>query len=402
MVTTVQETQGGTFGFQAEMGLDGLRRDPVPARLDKGGITSHFSAEPSGEAGVQLPLWYNQRKELRGHHARLVTLLRSMETGEHGLAAQVVADKWLHDVERCPGNVRRHKVCSRVSFYPYSCDFPLCPWCQHRRSDAARRKLSGVAGLLKEPKLLTLSPPNVAEFTSGAVAGMAGAFSMLRRRKVLQGVRGGIRSVETTYGENGWNLHLHALLDGPFTLKYPTWDIAWAPQWDITWADGRWVVVKEHGRWVVVKKHPGLAREFTAVCQKFSALRAPRLDFNIDCPEHWYFVDIRQADSGAVAEVVKYIAKGSEIVNGGPGAVVAFLKAIKGRRMIQAFGSLFDVDLEPEPDEGYDPGARGECPYEDCPAPAVHEWEFINFGPGDWVLDRDSRTGSYRAVPDNP
>jgi len=67
--------------------------------------------------------------------------------------------------------------------------------------------------------------------------------------------------------------------------------------------------------------------------------------------------------------------------------------------MIQPFGSLYDVDLEGEgPDDEFDVSARGECPYPDCPAPAVCEWEFVSFGPGDWVLDRDARTGSYRIV----
>jgi len=379
----------GSFGFQAEIGLEGVRSaepavpaEPVPARLDNGGITSHFLPESHSDEGVQLPLWWDNRRELRGHHARLVRLLRSMDAGEHGLVAQAVAYKYLHDVERCPGVTRRHGPCSRPSFCPHSCDFSLCPWCQHRRSDKARRKLSRAVGLLQEPMLITLNPPNVVDLTSGAVAALIKVFAGLRREKVFKDVRGGVRSIETTFGRNGWNLHVHALVDSPWIAHYP--------QWDIKWVDGRCVVVK---------KHPGLAREFTIACQKFEELRSPRLDFNRDDPDHWYFVDLRRADVGAVAEVVKYIAKGSEIIEGGPAAVVDFLKAIKGRRMMQTFGSLHGVDLEEEELDGeIDAMARGECPYEDCPAPSVHEWEFVNFGPGDWVLDRDSRTGSYRIV----
>jgi len=87
-------------------------------------------------------------------------------------------------------------------------------------------------------------------------------------------------------------------------------------------------------------------------------------------------------------------------VNGGAGAVVDYLMAIKGRRMIQGFGSLYNVDLEPVDDWGeeFDVSASGECPYEDCPKPGGHEWEFVSFGPGDFRLARDSRTGSYRIV----
>jgi len=379
-----------TLGFQFEMGLEGGLRPAQPAepvaRLDKGGISPHFLLEPPSGEGEQLSLWGDNRRELRGHHAGITRLLRSMKTGECGLAAQSVAEKWLHDVERCPGVRRRHGPCGLVSFEPYSCDFPLCPWCQHRRSDKARRKLAKAVGLLQEPMLITLNPPNLAEFTPGAVAALIKVFTALRREKVFKDVRGGVRSVETTYGRNGWNLHVHALVDSPWIAQYPQWDIK-----------------RSNGRWLVVKKHPGLAREFTIACQKFSELQSPRLDFDRDNPDHWYFVDLRRADSGAVAEVVKYIAKGSEVVGGGPGAVVAFLGAIKGRRMIQPFGSLYDVDLEGEElaDE-FDVSARGECPYPDCPAPAACEWSFVQFGPGDNVLDRDARTGSYRELGPAP
>lgn len=349
------------------------------ARLDNGGISEQFQSE-------ELPLWWNDcevRKGLRGHHARLSRLLQSMETGGYGLVATAVANKWLQAVKRCPGSTRRHKICGRASFYPYSCGFPLCPWCQHRRSDKARRNLSLAVGLLREPKLITLSPPNVVDLTPGAVAALIKVFTRLRHRKVFKGVRGGVRSIETTLGAGGtWNLHCHSLLDSPWIAHYPQTDIK---------------RVKRH--WVVVNNHPGLAREFTKVCQAFPEFRSPRPDFNIDDPNDWYFVDIRRADKyGAVAEVVKYIAKGAELVQGGPSAVVDFLMAIKGRRMIQGFGSLYNVDLDPEPDEGVDASARGECPYVECPSPSVPEWEFVNFGPGNWKLDRDGRTGSYRIV----
>jgi len=388
VVTVVLDSAAvvGALGFQAEFGLD-LRSGPEVARLDTGELSPHFSETSyleEAENGEQLPLLWGDkeaRKERKGHHARLTRLLRSMESGVDGLAAKAVGLKWRFEVEKCPGTVRLHKVCGRKSFIPHKCTFALCPWCQHRRSDEARRNLERVVGLLQEPKLLTLSPPNLAELSPGAVAAIGKVFTKLLRRAVLKEVRGGLRSIETTYGRNGWNLHLHALMDGPWLAQYPQMDIK-----------------RVGDRWSVVKKHPGLAREFTEVCQKYPELRSPRLDFDLDNPDHWYFIDIRQADSyGAVAEVVKYIAKGSEIVKGGPAAVVAFLKAIKGRRMIQPFGSLYGVDLEEEEDSEL-PEAPGECPYEDCPAPSVCEWEFVHFGPGDCQLEKDSRTGSYRVV----
>lgn len=367
---------------------EGLVSGPEVARLDKGGI-SRDADQLSGDEGLQLPLWWHNREELRGHHAKIVRLLRGMDAGEHGFNAQVVACKWLHDLERCPGVLRWHGPCGEVSFCPFSCDFQLCPWCQHRRADKYRRKLLRVVGLLQAPKLMTFNPPNVVELTGGAVSAIGSAFGLLLDRKVLQGVCGGVRSIETTHGRNGWNLHLHALVDSSWVAHYPQTDIRLKAGWeseyprtdihvrrrpwkvvrypasDIGFVAGGWVVTgcpstgieyvgrvlrgKVHGPWEVVKGHAGLAREFTDVCQRYPELRSPRLDFNLDNPDHWYFVDIRQADAyGAVDEVVKYLAKGSEIVNGGAGAVVDFLEAFKGRRTIQPFGSLYDVDLERE------------------------------------------------------
>ena len=360
-------------------------RQPSPARLDTGGISPQISAVDYLDKPSPGPAWWPNRRVLRGHHARLVGLLRKMDTGELGLAAEVVAYKWRHAVERCPGVTRRHDSCGRASFTPHSCDFALCPWCQRRRSDKARRKLSRALDLLAAPMLLTFNPPNVKDFTPGAVAALIKVFTGLRREKVLENVAGGVRSVETTWrGAKGWNLHLHALVDSPWIAHYTCWDIKRVGE-----------------RWVVDKKHEGLARAFTVACQKypelsFGTLRPELGKFDADNPNHWYYVELRRADSGAVAEVVKYIAKGSEIVAGGSGALVDFLAAIKGRRMIQPFGSLYDVDLDDSEDEDWEAEAEGECPYDDCPAPGTHKWEFVNFGPGNWVLDRDSRTGGYR------
>jgi len=159
----VREALPGAVGLQVEMGLAGLIMGAVAARLDTGELSPHFSEKEYPGEGKQLHLWgrSEKRKERRGYHARLTRLLRSMETGEHGLVAKAVALKHRHDVERCPGVVRNHKVCGRNSFYPTKCSFPLCPWCQHRRADKSRRKLASVVDLLSEPKLLTLSPPKL-------------------------------------------------------------------------------------------------------------------------------------------------------------------------------------------------------------------------------------------------
>ena len=215
-------------------------------------------------------------------------------------------------------------------------------------------------------------------------------------------VRGGFRALETTVNkESGqWNAHGHELLDGDFIAQYPMTDIFWRA-----------------GQWVVKQEHPGLARLWTMECQgmrrQADGKRVPRYPtlyrkgINVDCPEDWYLVNIKAADYGAISEIAKYVAKGDEIVSAGPGHVVTYLMARRGKRMLQGFGSMYkvmlldDEDQEDDEDAYEAPTAPGECPYGDCPEPRSPIWEFVCTGPPDgWEPKRDNRTGRYRLHPE--
>ena len=90
---------------------------------------------------------------------------------------------------------------------------------------------------------------------------------------------------------------------------------------------------------------------------------------NLDCPEDWYLVDIRTADYGAVSEIAK---KGDEIVSAGPVKVVTYLMARHRKRMLQGFGSMYDVSLkeDEDPEDLFEtPMVPGLCPYSHCPEP---------------------------------
>jgi len=163
------------------------------------------------------------------------------------------------------------------------------------------------------------------------------------------------------------------------------------PQWDI----------ERRGKgWGVVQKHPGLAREFTRVCQKFPSWKSPRLDFDIDNPDHWYFVDLRSGGVGLANELCKYVAKGSQVVRVGAKAVLDFLLAMKGQRLLQPFGNLYGTDVDADDvDETQEPSRPGECPWPECPEPGRIEYEFYSFGmPENCQLEFDFDTGQYRVV----
>ncbi len=121
------------------------------------------------ESGSESELAKSRRKKRR-FHAALVRLLTEMKAGDHGLAAEAVGEKWLDKVKRCPGVIRRHGPCGNLSFYGCKCDFPLCPWCQARRSRRLLVVLAPLVSAMLAPKLWTFSPPNIQHLTGGAVS----------------------------------------------------------------------------------------------------------------------------------------------------------------------------------------------------------------------------------------
>jgi len=384
VVELLERPSPGAFGFQPEMGLEGSwsaqPAEPSPARLDTGETSPRvFRENGDSESG-----WREKsRREKRGYHAERVRLLEAMARGDHGLIARSVGEKWLSEVRRCPGVVRRHGPCGRLSFEGHRCDFPLCPWDQARKSRKRVRRLAPLVSAMLEPKLWTFAPPNLEDLTEEAVRDLGKALTDIHRLAYFKKrVRGGLRGIEVTNGGNGWNIHAHEAVDASWVGQYPQWDIE-----------------RRGKRWVVTQRHPGLAREFTRICQKFPSWKSSRLDFDIDNPDHWYFVDLRVGGAGLADELCKYVVKGSQVVRAGAKAVLEFLLAMKGRRQIQPFGNLYGTDVDAEDIDETEPSRPGECPWPECPEPARMEYEFHSHGmPENCQLEFDYETGQYRVV----
>jgi len=371
------------------------------ARLDTGETSPHVF-ESLEDARREKKEESCRRK--RGYQAELVRLLEAMADGAHGSLAAALANKWLDLVRRCPGTVRRHGPCGRLSFHGHRCDFPLCPWCQARRTKKLVKRLRRVVGAMVAPKLWTFNGPNLPELVSEAVSDLGKALTALHRQAYFRRrCRGGVRSLEVTCNPGAvdalgrmvpWNLHAHEGVDSDWVAHYPQWDIV--PR---RGEMGQWL----RRPWKVVERHPGLAREFTWLCQGSESLKSPRLDFDIDNPEHWYFVDVRVANVGVADELAKYVAKGSQVIRAGTWAVVAYLRAMKGKRLLQPFGSLYGVDFGDEEEPVEPPVREGECPYDDCPEPGRVDWKFDSWGyPDGLQLEHNLETGTSRLVPPSP
>jgi len=365
------------------------------ARLDKGETSPQiFKPSPGISSALRRPGRQDKGAKKRGYHAELVRQLLSMETGEHGGVAAAVARKWLPEIEKCPGAVRRHGPCGKKSFIGDKCSFPLCPWCQDRRSRRLVKRLAPLVASMVAPKLWTFSPPNLGELSGSAVSDMGKALTEMHRLVYFKKrVRGGLRAIEVTNRGRGWNLHSHEAVDSDWVAQYPMWDIK-----------------RVGSGWKVVEKHPGLAREYTRICQRYPTLallgwclagrgHASGIGgLDLDCPDCWYFVDVRVAGVGVVNEIAKYVTKGSQVVRAGPRAIVDFLLAFKGKRGVQPFGNLYNVDLDG--DEPVPPVRLGECPYDDCPEPGEPSWAYVHRGfPVDFLLERNPETGTCRLVP---
>lgn len=462
-MVAVDELVAAGFSLPTDVGLkevlrrfpaapaDGVSLDLIPGNKS--------TCQNTSRAVGELPKQSNKvdafKVRRRIVHRQVLALLQDMEQGvDCSSTGQSIGRKWASIVRKCPGHTRRHGPCGQVSFGPFSCDFQLCPYCQHRRAQRMRSNLEEliVAGKLCDPKLITLTLPNLKHLTHGAISAMGEAFTRLLRRKAMGGVVGGVRSIEVTYNQQAktWHLHLHALVDSSYIEHYPmtkiaSVDISSEGGWKIEcpeteyprtemhvrrspWKKARdnWEEVTEYpssgiefvgwvtrgklrGPWKVESNHHGLAWEWTEVCQNYPELASVRPDFSLDNPDHWYFVDIRVADRGAAAEVAKYIAKGVDIVAAGAGPVVDFLMAIKGLRMYQAFGSLYGLDdvIDEVTDEFGeeicdDRPLKGCCPWPDCPDRAGGNWQWVCYGYLESTLgvehEFDPESGGYRVT----
>jgi hypothetical protein len=270
---------------------------------------------------------------------------------------------------------------------------------------------------MADRRLWTFSPPNLAHLDGDAISALGKALSDLHRQGFLQDCKGGIRSIEVTnHGLGaGWNLHSHEAVDSGWVAQYPRTDIERAPGggwWEVVSkarVDGRaWQIRRRC--WVVSKAHPGLAARFTQVCQRFLELADlgyclagrdhPGGHDYADCPDCWYFVDLRAADVGIADEIAKYVVKGSQVVKAGAEVVMDYLSAIRGKRMVQGFGSLYGAKLEDDADEkGELPEREGQCPWPDCSEPGKVAWEFVGYGyPEGAALVYNRETGTSRVV----
>ena len=190
---------------------EAVRFEPGPLQLEKRGVTSQIH---------QRELWEKESH----HHAAVVAKLDS--AGYKDLADLTRECHTLKSFRRCRG-------CGDATVFFNRCDLKWCPICTPRLGRERKDSVEWWTKLINQPKHVVLTQRNFEILTKSAVKKFKHNFNRLRRTKFCtqrtvrlgkQGKtyvswpwKGGFYSLEVTNdGQNGWHLHLHALVDSQF------------------------------------------------------------------------------------------------------------------------------------------------------------------------------------------
>jgi hypothetical protein len=216
--------------------------------------------------------------------------------------------------------------CGKHSIFPNRCDLFYCPECQPRLAAERRGAIDWWINEVKAPKHVTLTLSNQPTLNAAWLHDIKAFLTRLRRRKFCRNWRGGCWSLEITNSGHGWHPHLHLLVDAPYI-------------------------------------DPGqLAREWNSVTDSQGHIVKVK-----GCRGEDY-----------LAEVAKYVVKGSTLASWAANDIVAFIQSVRGQRTFGVFGSLYGrrADFQAWLDQ-----VRNSRPTCDCPEPNV---KF--FTEADWII----------------
>ena len=225
---------------------------------------------------------------------------------------------------------------SRTVAVPIGCNHRLCPLCNTARLERYRGPARQLLGAMEYPTFLTLTVPSVVKLTKKTFSEIRGWWKEFYRSNETF-LRGGLYTIEVTFNreEKTWHPHLHIVFDAPwptrgmkreaFLTMKRTLEFSWLRT---TSPEARKVFRRnEYVRW---------NRETAQLVQGSDWNRRYRR-----------VVDIRPVknDSSAVYELIKYISKTNRFLDL-PDAIEMFLRAIRGVRVTQAFGSFYNFKME--------------------------------------------------------
>ena len=199
-----------------------------------------------------------------------------------------------------------------------------CPSCQPLVTAKRHARWSAALSKLQWPLFITLTIPNSEDPES--LRFLRKKWGCFRRRKIIADkVRGGIATFEVTNKGQGWHPHLHAILDCQWLAIHTP---APAP------TDSK-AVIKQKCEFA----HRELSLQWANMIDNEQAIV-------------WAH---RVYGDQAISEVLKYAAKGSDLINS-PQPIAPMLRVLSSTRTLSGFGSLHPL---PNPDR--DTGAVCIC-----------------------------------------
>lgn len=203
--------------------------------------------------------------------------------------------------------------CGASWYIVNKCRLRVCPLCSYEVAKRRGQYLIAMTAKMSHPKLLTLTMPLWTKDPQVGIRFLRVSFNKLRKKKLFSVVRGGAYQIELKPKDEGWHIHLHALLDAPY-LPY---------------------------------------QRLFSVWKEILGTTAPQ-------------VDIRSADTRKAREyAAKYAAKSADFYSH-PETVVLWYEATKGQRLFATFGKWYNAKLEELTGEPEQPIPKANCP--DCKA----------------------------------
>ena len=249
--------------------------------------------------------------------------------------------QWIGFKPKCCG--------SRAVAVPIGCNHRLCPLCNAARLEHYRGPARRMLGEMENPTFLTLTVPNVLGLKRATFTQIRGWWkAFYRENKSL--LRGGLYTIEVTYNrtEQTWHPHLHILCDWKFRLsgiKRKTWNL---------------MIATLQFSWLRITSPAARKMYRRSEIQRWIKERDSHSAGDAWFTTYWRKVDIRAVRAvngkldGAVFEVIKYISKENKFIDL-PEAVEPFLRAVRGIRVVQTFGSFYNFKIdEPAPAEMID------------------------------------------------
>lgn len=275
----------------------------------------HELAEiPADNADTEESRKRDRREERDKTRLRLRDRLR--DEGDEDLAARL---------EKCSQPLKLVCTCCGEEKEAVThCMARYCPSCQPLVVAERISKWGSSAAKIRWPLMLTLTIQNAEDEES--LRRLKKSWAAFRRRKLIKSkIAGGLATFEITNTGRGWHPHIHALCDC---------------------------------RWLSLHVPEPRTKDSDAVKnQKFELARAELSTLWADQTgqEMAIVLAARVRGDRAIAEVCKYAAKGSDLLNC-PTPIAPMLRMMKATRMLAGWGSFFPL---PSPDE--DEGPKVEC-----------------------------------------